>query len=148
MPRTTLGNSAVKPQIGVYSCGDKQKSTITSQFEFSVSSFRDPMGQKQFEGLNGTHPEVRTWISSDSRIGILINECLLLSNDLLKPKKVGEGPDKAASVWLSFAFKDKNGKWIAPAVAELIADALAEAGYVVVTHHAGLPMESQWTPSN
>ena len=143
MPRQGAGvapqDPSFRPNIGVYS-GTENKHPI-GQFKFNVSTFRDPAGQVQFKqkdsneaGLNGTVPEVRDWVAKDRRVPIIVKECRLLAEDLIAPQADG----KAVSAWLSFSFVDYHGRWIAPAIAELVANHLSEAGFNVLVHHAGL----------
>ncbi len=146
MPRTELTvNKERRPQIGIYSGGVGKGAA--GQFEFNVSLLRDPTGQKQFSGMNGTHGNVIEWVKQDKRVQIIVKDCLILADDLIKPKhKEGKEPE-AACAWLSLAFRDHHGKWIAPAVSEIVADALDKAGYLVAVHHGGIPKEEQtWKP--
>lgn len=128
--------SEPKPQIGVYSYGSKGiKGEISAQFEFDVTQFRDPSGQKQFKGAKGSDPDVRDWVCQDRRLPAILDMCILLAEDLLKPRKHG-GTEEVISHWLSLAFKDHHGKWIAPAIAEAVANRLSDANYrVLVVHH-------------
>ena len=138
------GDANLRPAIGVYSVGSKAKTSTDrqfAQFEFDVSHFRDPTGQKQFRGKSGLAPEVQTWVKDDVRVPGLIQNCLILADDLVKPKANTEGDTTrmaAASQWLSFSFKDHHGIWAAPAIAELVANALSDAGYTVAVLHREL----------
>lgn len=131
-----------RPTIGVYSLGsvnggDRQ----FSQFEFRVDKLRDPCGQKQFYGMSGRNVEVQTWLKVDERVDAITKECLLIADDLVKPKPREDGTRtevRPASTWLSFAFKDFHGKWIAPAMAEIVAQALSDVGYTVALFHREL----------
>lgn len=135
-----------KPDIGVYSSGSKSPVGVASgQFEFNVSYLRDPAGQKLFVGLNGTYPDVRDWVKEDRRVPVIVKDCLILADDIRKPKTRAGGQNGPMSTWLSFSFQDFHGKWVAPAVAELVANALSEAGYNVAVHHKGLPPEAQFS---
>ena len=128
-----------KVQIGVYSFGSKGPATPKSQFEFDVSKFRDPAGQKQFKGGCGVDPDVRAWVGEDDRVPAIIANCLLLAEDLIRAKPSTTGArTEAPADWLSFSFRDFHGRWASPAVAELVADALSRAGYVVAVKHFGL----------
>lgn len=130
-----------KANIGVYSFGTKNVSGQKrqfAQFEFDVSKLRDPQGQKQFSGSNGLDKKVQEWIKDDIRISGLVRECLLIADDLVKPKARVDGTKTEVtqvSSWLSFSFKDFHGKWTAPAIAEIVANALSEAGYNVAIFH-------------
>lgn len=134
--------SGHRPTIGVYSLGGAHGSPRQfAQFEFDVSKMRDPAGQQQFRGKTGLVLEVQTWMRADSRIDLVVKECKLLADDLVKPKALTEATTTRvvpASTWLSFAFKDHHGRWAAPAVAEIVAKALSDAGYTVAIFHREL----------
>ena len=139
MPRQSAGSlptgSAFKPNIGVYS--GSIDNHPQGQFEFNVTGFRDPSGQVQFKsaGLaNGIYPDVRDWVGRDRRVPIILRDCRLIAEDLLANKSDG----KPVSSWLSFSFADHHGRWIAPAIAELVANHLSEAGFNVLVHHSGI----------
>lgn len=140
-PGTTTKPTTAR--IGLYSFGDKGKVRPSTQFTFDVTKFRDPAGQKQFNGVsNGTHQAVRQWMKEDERVAGIIAHCKLLANDLVKPKTRTNGNRTeiaTVSAWLSISFMDHHGRWAAPAITELVADALCDAGYDVVVTHSGLP---------
>lgn len=126
------------PSIGVSSFGTKTRSGEDTQFMFDVSLLRDPGGQKQFKGLNGTYPQVVNWVKEDKRVATIISDCLIIADDLVKTKICADGGTtklSPVSRWLSFSFEDHHGKWIAPAVAEAVADALSDAYHVVIVTH-------------
>ena len=132
-------NGIPKPHIGVYSFGTAAaKGLPAAQFEFDVSKFRDPVGQKQFNKAYGTNPDVREWVCRDRRMPAVVDLCLMLAEDLLKPRKKGNS-EESISHWLSLGFRDFHGKWIAPAVAEEVADKLSSEGYVVYVVHHNIP---------
>lgn len=144
MPRATSVNDPnFKPQIGIYSYASTAQKSLAGQFEFDVSQFRDPQGQKQFFGRDicGIDAEVRDWVGQDRRVPVLIKECRLLAEDLIRPKQTGVTngvtQEKAPCQWLSISFKDFHGKWIAPAVAELVANALSDDGFTITVYHSG-----------
>lgn len=136
MPRSkSFIDEHIKPNIGVYSYPkDGHKTVTTGQFEFDVSTFRDPSGQKTFAGLNGLDKYVIEWVGQDRRVAVLIRDCKLLAEDLVRPKLDG----KSICEWFSIAFKDHHGKWIAPAIAEIVADALSNDGFNVAVYHSEL----------
>ena len=122
------------PQVGVYSYASSGADPKT-QFVFNVGRFRDPQGQVQFAGKNGTDPTVQDWILSDNRVKAVVRDCQILAMDLLKPHPPS---DKPRTEWVSFSFFDHHGKWIAPAVAELVAKDLTSKGFKVAVHHLTL----------
>lgn len=139
MPRIPFNTKGERPQIGIYSYGNIQPQDFAGQFEFDVSTLRDPAGQQQFKGMNGLYPEVRDWVGSDRRVSIIIKDILLLSDDMAKPKaKEGKSTPEPISPYVSFSFKDHHGKWISPAIAELVADVLIKEGFRVAVHHRGI----------
>ena len=130
------------PDIGIYSYGSKSKSgKPKAQFEVDVSKFRDPQGQKQFSGMDGTNPLVRDWVKEDPRLETVVQQARILADDLIKSKPVNDGTKtelKSVSSWLSISFADIHGKWASPAVAELVANALEADGYKVYVKHFGI----------
>ena len=136
MPRCKSFSGAgesLTPNVGVYSYPTKKSPNSAGQFEFDVSNFRDPAGQKQFsQAPNGLAKEVVEWVRQDRRVPIIVKDCILLAEDLVRLRPDG----RSTCGWLSFGFKDYHGKWIAPAVAEAVAESLSEAGFNVATHHS------------
>ena len=130
-----------KPNVGVYSFGrlpGAETGGPAAQFEFDVSAFRDPAGQKQFIGLYGIAPGVRDWVCEDRRMPAILDQCLMLAEDLIRPHKKGESTEQL-SHWLSISFRDHHGRWIAPAIAEAVANKLSDAGFIVVAIHNDIP---------
>lgn len=131
------------PTIGIVSFGAKTPGAPKCQFEVDVSKLRDPSGQKQFGGRNGSEPPVVKWVSEDPRIAGIVASCRLIAEDLCATRKrtgsdgktVESGP---LTHWLSIGFKDYHGRWIAPAVAEYVAAALEGDGFPVSVNHLGL----------
>ena len=136
--RVTTFDGQTKPNIGIYSFGDKCQKPPAAQFEFNVSLFRDPVGQKQFGKAYGNSPDVRDWVAQDKRMPGVIEACQLLAEDLIRPHKKGDREETISS-WLSIAFRDHHGKWIAPAIAESVANQLDKDGFVVIVLHHELP---------
>ena len=145
MPRATSVNDPnFKPQIWIYSYATAAQKSMAGQFEFDVSQFRDPAGQKQFLGRDvcGIDAEVRDWVGQDRRVPALVKECRLLAEDLIRPKQTGitngVPQEKAPCQWLSISFRDHHGKWIAPAIAELVANALSDDGFTITVYHSSV----------
>ena len=135
MSRVPLSDGVDGPQIGVYSFGTQSSDKPVAQYEFDVSKLRDPQGQQQFKNRFGWDLEVRDWMKEDSRLRALVQDCRLLAADLLGQRPKGSGAAASISTWTSFSFKDFHGRWISPAVAELVADALSADGWRVTVHH-------------
>lgn len=130
-------------QVGVFSFGREGiYQRPKAQFEFDVSNFRDPAGQKQFEGRTGFDPQVRDWVGDDRRIKAILETIQLIVEDLRAPVETGtaENPKiEPRSKWISISFSDVQGRWISPAVAELVANYLSDkCGYDVLVRHYGL----------
>ena len=132
-----------KPVVGVYSFGSKVSTgRPQAQYEFDITTMRDPSGQKQFvKESDGRSELVRKWIGEDDRVPGIISFCRMLADDLVKPKtRTTENATRVEPVsqWLSIAFYDFHGKWAAPAIAEIVADALSDDGYTVAVKHYAL----------
>ena len=125
------------PQVGVYSFSTREGRMPNAQMEFDCSKLRDPQGQRQFSGYTGDGEQVRKWVAKDPRVDAIIQSCRMVAADLLT---IQTGHSAARTDWVSFSFKDPQGKWISPAVAELVAEALSEDGWKVATEHARLEM--------
>ena len=116
-------------QVSIVSHGDAPP-VLKSRFTFDCTRLRDPEGQPQLKSLDGDHMLVRLWVSADPRVKLMSDMCLLYVNDMLR-----ETPSKN---FITFAFRDKKGKWIAPAVAEVVATALEQKGLRVHVAHEQL----------
>lgn len=125
MPRVmfTLAN------VGVYSFSSTTVKP-TAHYEFDLTEFRDPMNKDMFNGAtDGRDVLVQNWVKDDHRFKALLAECELIAHD----QKVNHG-----GRWLTLAFRDFHGRWKSPAVAELVADKLAEEGFNVSVYHDAL----------
>lgn len=110
-------------KVGIYSA--KIGAIPNSTYIIDVSNFRDPMGQKEFRKLDGRDEKVKEWINSDRRVPALIDAVAQVAIDAAKNAGVN---------YLSICLYDHHGKWIAPALAEIVADKLAEHVDVAVRH--------------
>jgi len=101
------------------------------QFDFNVSKFRDPQGNANLMKLynDGQHIAVREWIKVDPRMQGILDASLMLAYD-----RITHGEQK----FLSLAFRDFHAKWIARAIAEVVADHLSNAGFSVGVQHEQL----------
>lgn len=92
-----------------------------------ASNFRDPIGQKQFKYLNGKSESVRDFVAKDPRVKVVIEEFCALAHVVIK---------EANERYVSFGVSDRHGLYIAPAIVEMLADALRTEGFqVYVQHH-------------
>ena len=80
-----INNVDPKPVIAVYSFGTKSVGPRPqAQFEFNLSSMRDPTGQKQFAGeKDGRSAKVRQWVAEDDRVPGIISLCRMLADALI-----------------------------------------------------------------
>lgn len=117
-------------QIIIYSL-KKDSVKVSLELDIDVSSFRDPLGHKTLtkEFNDGRAMAVRDWIKVDPRIPGLIESILLYTYDKLIHGKQRQ---------LVIGFRDHHGKWIAPAVAEIVADALDKKAFTVGVLHDAL----------
>jgi RNase adaptor protein for sRNA GlmZ degradation len=104
-----------------------------TQYTFDVTHWRDPIGQKSMRHLNGKHSLVRGFVKEDPRFDSVRAMVLTTVQDLLNNNRC---------TYLSIGFKDHAGTHIAPALAEEIADVLAEK-YQVQVEHYGLSKRSK-----
>lgn len=137
MPRVAFVPNP-KPDIGIFSFGEQDRVKPKSQYEFNVANLRDPQGQVQFKGLAGNDPAIVKWIAEDPRVAGIVSNCLLLAEDLLSKRVKGDQSTgtkvESISSYVSISFRDHHGKWIAPAIAEIVANKLAETWDVAVKH--------------
>lgn len=91
-----------------------------------VSNFRDPIGQKQFKHLNGKNEQVREFVAKDPRVKLVIEEFCALAHVVIK---------EANEPYVSFGVYDRHGLYIAPAIVEMLVEALRAEGFQVYTQH-------------
>lgn len=121
-----------KPTLGFYSFGSETKGTLPmAQFEFDVTKFRDPTGQKQFAGMAGVDPPVVKWVAEDPKVKAVLEQVKLTVADLQSPDSSGNPRSK----WISFSFKDHHGRMIAPAICEYVAAAFEAENLILVAHY-------------
>jgi hypothetical protein len=132
MPRVNLAQS----EIALYTFGKLCKSPITppaTDYLIDVAGMRDPMSNRGFklQFSDGRPGLVQKFVSEDPRYNAIEESVKFLAHIQLKSKA-------ASGKWLTIAFRDHHGKWIAPAVGELVADSLSREGYKVHLFHADL----------
>lgn len=115
------------PTIRIYS-SSRSSPTGGPDYLFDVSEFRDPMGQQDLvlACRDGRDEQVKSWIKLDDRLSALEAEALILAGDQLTTQ---------GRASLSLGYRCFHGRWIAPAVAELMKDLLGVDYDVEVTHH-------------
>lgn len=120
-------------QIGVYTYGLKgDASTVpNAQYVIDVAGIRDPSSNRGYrlKYKNGTAKEILDYVAEDPRVAAIIHNVKLIAHSELR-----SGAARSPG-WLSFALRDHHGIWIAPAVGELVTDALDRLGYAVALYH-------------
>jgi len=93
---------------------------------WNVTQWRDPSCVFQNSAVkDGRSSAVREWIKADPRVTVMLKEIEILAEVHLVAMK---------QAWLSIGFMDHHGKWIAPAIAELVADHLGTRYATYVGH--------------
>jgi RNase adaptor protein for sRNA GlmZ degradation len=78
--------------------------------------------------MDGRDTAVMNFVEQDKRIPVLVNEMLSLAHAHVTA---------AQEHHITIGLEDRHGRWIAPAVGELVAEALDAAGFKVsITHRA------------
>jgi RNase adaptor protein for sRNA GlmZ degradation len=128
MPRVAPG----KAEMGLYTYGRLGKAACpVAQYYIDVSGLRDPSSNRGFRKLytDGRHGEVQEYLKADPRVDAVFDSIRMIAHLNLRGDNTKDGK------WLSFAIKDHHGVWIAPAVAEIVADRLGNIGYDVTVFH-------------
>lgn len=116
-------------EIAIYT--NKKAIGSRSKYQFDASVLRDPTGNKDLRRYkDGRAKEVQAWMKADPRVEIMIWTILGLAFSHLRSLKEN---------FMSVGIEDHHGIWAAPALAELVADRLDEAGFKVSVTHRGLP---------
>jgi RNase adaptor protein for sRNA GlmZ degradation len=94
---------------------------------------RDPMSNRGFKQkfADGRPGEVQKFVAEDPRYDAILDTVKFLAHTQLRSAA-------ATGKWLTISIRDHHGKWIAPAVGELLADALTRDGYKVHVYHQDL----------
>lgn len=120
-------------QIGLYSFGRLQGNSPSSlRYSINCSNLRDPQGHKNLTKLygDGRAPEIMKWIKDgDDRVPAII-ETVILAAEL--------AIDGAGETYVTIGLWDHQGRWIAPAITELVADALDAKDFRVHVKHYGI----------
>jgi hypothetical protein len=121
-----------KAELGIYTFGkDSPNRPGSVQYIIDCAGLRDPgsSGSLRKTYTDGRPGEVQQYVNEDPRVRAIIETIRTIAFMHLR----SQGAD---GKWLSFGLQDHHGKWIAPAVGELAADALSNAGYGVSLHHS------------
>lgn len=119
----------------IYTLGEKNPpagNTLrpsTARYYFQVANFRDPQSKRGLRLLDGRDEPVKKFVGADPRVKLIRDEVLSLAYTHIRGEK---------EAFFSLALEDRHGKWIAPAIGEIVADALDDAGFKVVVVHRGL----------
>ena len=127
----------------IYTFGSKRQYPPACQYIIDVSNWRDPMGQPSLKNLDGRDIKVKNWIDHDPKTKALIETVGMILLDACPP-------DTSKS-WTSIGLRDFHGKWIAPALGELIMEFLDHSPRhehigTMITHLDlyVTPIKSQW----
>lgn len=117
-------------QVLIYSL-KKDSIKLGLELDINVGNFRDPLGHKTLttQFFDGRAQVVRDWIALDPRMKGLTETILLYVYD-----KIVHGEQNK----LIIGFRDHHGRWIAPAVAEIIADGVSAKAFPVGVLHDAL----------
>lgn len=130
MPRVDHAHA----ELGIYTFGEKSKNFVgTCQYYIKVSGLRDPgsSGGIRSQFADGRAGGVQQYLKDDPRVQAIIDQVRILAYMHLRSQS-------RDNKWLSFALVDHHGKWIAPALGEMMADQLSQIGYSVSLNHADL----------
>lgn len=128
--------SPSESEIGIYTFGDKVVTTLPRpavNYLIHVAGLRDPMSNRGFSKTytDGRPIVVQDFVKEDPRYEAILDSVRFLAHVHLR----SEARDNK---WLSMAIVDHHGKWIAPAVGELVSHALDYSGYKVSLFHFDL----------
>ena len=130
--RTDLRNA----EVCLYSYGSLVKngrSAPQCDYVIDVAGFRDPMSNRGFKNTyrDGRPSQVQDYVREDPRFAAILDTVRILVSSHV----TSQAADKA---WVSIAFRDHHGKWIAPAIVESIADVLSAEKLKVHAFHMDL----------
>jgi hypothetical protein len=130
MPRVLAGTGSA--QLALYSCGVETDPQPNANYIIDVSGLRDPLSNRGFRYTHndGRALDVQKFVEEDPRIDAIRQQVAILAYLHFGGRR--DAP------WMSLAFRDHHGKWISPAVTELMAESLSNMGYAVSVHHFAL----------
>lgn len=126
-----MRTSEAQADINIYSYGKATQTPPVTKYTVNVRNLRDPIGNASLRQVckDGRAPAVIEWVAEDERVEIIVTELVGLAHAHIKHGK---------ETYVSIGFVDHHGKWIAPAVAEIVAAAMERAGFSVSVRHQGL----------
>lgn len=115
-------------QISLYTYGKISEHQPGANYVIDVFGLRDPMSNRGFNKTfkDGRPKVVQDYVKEDSRVPAILDQVKLLAH-----LHITAGTEK----WISLAFRDHHGLWIAPAIGEIAADMLDNLGYRVSLYH-------------
>lgn len=123
-------------EIGIYTWGSKVPRSYTpiASYIVDVAGLRDPQSNRGFKKRHphGCAGEIQEYVKEDPRYPAISDMVKMLAHLHLRS-------DAQDGKWLTIALVDFHGRWIAPAVAELVSDELSSAGFRVSCFHYDLP---------
>lgn len=127
-----MRTTEAQAQVNIYSYGRSSPGGAPqAKYTIDVRGLRDPVGNRALKGQceDGRGQAVQEWVADDERVPIIVGELVGLAVAHIK-----NGHDTYVSIGIS----DHHGKWLAPAVAEILASAMETAGFSVSVRHQGL----------
>jgi RNase adaptor protein for sRNA GlmZ degradation len=123
-----MGNrvSSHTAKVNIVSFGRVTVTPPGPKYSIDVTGLRDPSCQFAKTHKDGRSPDIQAWLRADPRVDIIVREIKQLCAVHL---------DSMKETYLSIGFVDHHGKWIAPAIAEIVA---AEILYTVSVEHREL----------
>jgi UPF0042 nucleotide-binding protein len=125
-------NTGSKLAISVHSFSYKQGMPRGIDMIFDCRFLRNPYWQEDLRSLNGSSAEVAEYVANDVRFDAFFAKVLDLS-ELLLPAYIEEG-----KAHFSIGFGCTGGQHRSVAVAEKLAKALADSGWLVSVRHREL----------
>ncbi len=118
-------------EVIIYTYGKLTNYPPSPKYVVNVSEWRNPECNKEVnQNMDGRSPKVLIWMEEEKRVGLLSKAIKNLVNLHLGPMK---------EAYFSIGLMDHKGKWIAPAVGEILVRDLSDRWKVAIKHFE-LPM--------
>ena len=126
MPRT---DDVVQSDVSIIT--SRTARNVMCQYSIDLTHMRDPIGQVILIATckDGTDKRVQEWIRIDPRIGGILHIAEMIVHDIFSNQKAS---------WTSLGLSDFHGRWISPAIGEIIADELMKGCFKVCVQHLDL----------